>query len=179
MLYSASYESPFGPRTLLSDGESLVGLGGAQTKYFPPLLRGGVTEKPELAIFAETKDWLGRYFAGRKPAISSLRLAPAGSVFRRAVWEVLCDIPYGQWTTYGQVAKTVAERLGKTSLSGQAVGGAVGHNPIGIIIPCHRVVGANGSLTGYGSGIAIKARLLEHEGLDMSNFFIPDKGTAL
>ncbi|MDR1126145.1 MAG: methylated-DNA--[protein]-cysteine S-methyltransferase [Deltaproteobacteria bacterium] len=179
MFYSTWHESPFGRRRLLSDGENLVGLGGEKTKYFPPTMPGGVQEEPDLPVFGATKSWLDSYFAGRQPAISDLPLAPAGSDFRKAVWDVLCGIPYGQWTTYGQVAKLVARRLGRKSMSGQAVGGAVGHNPIGIIIPCHRVVGANGSLTGYGSGLDLKARLLAHEGVDLSGFFIPRRGTAL
>ncbi|MDR3355351.1 MAG: methylated-DNA--[protein]-cysteine S-methyltransferase, partial [Synergistaceae bacterium] len=124
-------------------------------------------------------DWLERYFAGKKPSASELPLAPIGGTFRQEVWGILRAIPHGKVVTYGGIAKMLAEKEGKASISAQAVGGAVGHNPIGIIIPCHRVVGANGSLTGYAGGIAAKARLLEHEGVDMSRLFIPQKGTAL
>ena len=125
------------------------------------------------------KRWLDRYFAGKKPEISELPLAPMGSAFQQGVWELLCEIPYGQVTTYGEIAKKMAARMGKSSMSGQAVGGAVGHNPISIIIPCPRVVGANGSLTGYAGGIKKKVKLLEHEGVDLQKFFIPKEGTAL
>ena len=106
-------------------------------------------------------------------------MAPKGGEFRKAVWDILCKIPYGEVTTYGEIAKEVAVRINKERMSSQAVGGAVGHNPIAIIIPCHRVVGASGSLTGYAGGVDKKAKLLEHEGMDMSHLFKPTKGTAL
>ena len=104
---------------------------------------------------------------------SELPLAPVGSEFRQKVWEILCEIPYGSVITYGDIAKRMAVMLNRPTMSGQAVGGAVGHNPISIIIPCHRVVGGNGSLTGYAGGIATKMKLLELEGVDMSSLFIP------
>jgi methylated-DNA-[protein]-cysteine S-methyltransferase len=118
-------------------------------------------------------EWLGAYFAGRKPGIGDLPLAPNGSAFRWSVWKELLAIPYGEVATYGDIA----ERIG--CKSAQAVGGAVGHNPISIIIPCHRVVGRNGSLTGYAGGLDRKRKLLELEGADMSRLFAPGKGTAL
>ena len=132
-----------------------------------------------LPVFGLAKKWLDAYFAGEKPAISELPLAPNGGEFRQAVWDILCEIPYGQCTTYGAIAQKMAARMGKKTMSSQAVGGAVGHNPISIIIPCHRVVGANGSLTGYAGGIDKKIKLLQHEGADMFGLFIPSKGTAL
>ena len=104
---------------------------------------------------------------------------PIGGEFRQAVWNVRCEIPYGEVTTYGDIAKKIALRMGKRSMSSQAVGGAVAHNPISIIIPCHRVVGSNGSLTGYAGGIHTKIKLLELEGVDMARLFIPKTGTAL
>ena len=106
-------------------------------------------------------------------------MSPAGSNFRRAVWDILCEIPYGGLVTYGDIAKKLAARMNKPGMSGQAVGGAVGHNPISIIIPCHRVVGSNGSLTGYAGGIDKKIQLLQLEGVDMARLFVPAKGTAL
>jgi methylated-DNA-[protein]-cysteine S-methyltransferase len=130
-------------------------------------------EKNDMPIFDAAKQWLDRYFAGGKPGISELPLAPIGGAFRQGVWGILCEIPYGGVMTYGEIAK----RLG--CMSSQAVGGAVGHNPISIIIPCHRVVGAGGSLTGYAGGIQTKITLLELEGVDMSRLFVPGKGTAL
>ncbi len=138
-----------------------------------------MTDNSNLPILTATKNWLDKYFAGQRPAISDLPLAPNGGAFRTAVWNILCEIPYGEVITYGDIAKKMAVKMNKASMSSQAVGGAVGHNPISIIIPCHRVVGSNGSLTGYSGGIGKKIKLLEHEGVDMSKFFTPTKGTAL
>ncbi len=179
MFYSTTHASPLGAILLASDGENLVGLWMDGQKYFAATVQGAIEEKPDLPFFARAKKWLDAYFAGKKPAISELPLAPVGSGFRKAVWGILCEIPYGQCATYGEIAKKMAARMGKKSMSSQAVGGAVGHNPISIIIPCHRVVGSNGSLTGYAGGIGKKVKLLEHEGVDTSRFFIPGKGTAL
>lgn len=114
-------------------------------------------------ILQETKDWLRRYFAGEKPEITELKLNLSGTPFRQKVWKILCEIPYGETVTYGQIAARIAREEGKKKMSAQAVGGAVGHNPIAIIVPCHRVVGSDGSLTGYAYGLDMKRRLLEHE----------------
>ena len=114
-------------------------------------------------LFRSAKVWLDSYFAGGKPAISALPLSPVGSDFRQAVWRLLCEIPYGETNTYGELAHNMAALMGRASMSAQAIGGAVGHNPISIIIPCHRVVGATGSLTGYAGGVAVKSLLLSHE----------------
>lgn len=183
MFYTTDYVSPVGAITLASDGENLVGLWMAGQKYFAETIKSPigkkVEEKSDLPVFISVKKWLDAYFAGKKPVISDLPLAPYGGDFRKAVWDILCEIPYGQCTTYGEIAKKMAIRAGKKSMSSQAVGGAVGHNPISIIIPCHRVVGSNGSLTGFSGGISKKVKLLEHEGTDMSKFFTPRKGTAL
>jgi len=135
--------------------------------------------KNDLPIFRDVKNWLDQYFSGGKPSVSELQLRPAGGEFRQGVWEILCEIPYGIVITYGEIAKRMAEKMGKANMSSQAVGGAVGHNPISIIISCHRVAGTNGSLTGYAGGISTKVKLLEHEGVDMSRFYVPQKGTAL
>jgi len=158
--------------TLACDGENLVGLWLEGQKYHGDTIEA-MAENSDLPIFCAAKQWLDRYFAGEKPTISELSLAPIGGAFRQGVWGILCEIPYGQTTTYGAIAK----RLG--CKSSQAVGGAVGHNPISIIIPCHRVVGANGSLTGYAGGVRTKVKLLELEGVDMSKLFVPKRGTAL
>jgi methylated-DNA-[protein]-cysteine S-methyltransferase len=173
MFYSAQYSSPLGRIMLASEGENLVGLWIEGQKYFARTLTEAVTEKPDLPIFTAVRSWLDSYFAGQKPAISGLPLMPEGGTFRRAVWDILCGIPYGELTTYGEIAETMAARMNKASMSSQAVGGAVGHNPISIIIPCHRVVGKSGSLTGYAGGIDKKIRLLEHEGADISRLFVP------
>lgn len=179
MFYSTKYESPLGLVTLASDGKNIVGLWNDGQKYFAASLKDAVVEKSDLPVFAKVRKWLDDYFAGNKPAISSLPLAPIGGEFRKAVWDILCEIPYGQCTTYGEIANKMAARMNKKSMSSQAIGGAVGHNPISIIIPCHRVVGANGSLTGYAWGIAKKIRLLQLEGVNTENFHTPNKGTAL
>lgn len=181
MYYSTTCPSSLGVLTLACDssGGSLTGLWLEGQKYYGSTISGEMREKSGMPVFDRTKDWLDRYFAGERPRVDELALAPAGSVFRREVWRILCEIPYGEVITYGDVAKKAAERLGRAGMSGQAAGGAVAHNPISIIIPCHRVVGANGSLTGYAGGIQNKIKLLTLEGVDISRFFVPKKGTAL
>jgi len=153
--------------TLASDGSNILGLWLDGQKYHGGTIPSAMIENSDLAIFDTAKKWLDRYFAGEKPAISELPLAPIGGAFRQNVWSILCKIPYGETTTYGDIAKKMATKMGRRTMSSQAVGGAVGHNPISIIIPCHRVVGANGSLTGYAGGIDIKAKLLEWEGVNI------------
>jgi methylated-DNA-[protein]-cysteine S-methyltransferase len=179
MMFQTEIKSPVGVLTLASDGHNLNGLWMAGQKYY----MGTLPEKPAvcdtLPIFAETRHWLGSYFAGGRPAISELPLAPIGSAFRQEVWNILREIPYGEITTYGSIAKRLEAKADGKRVSAQAVGGAVGHNPIAIIIPCHRVVGADGSLTGYAGGLQTKLRLLELEGADLSGLYIPTKGTAL
>lgn len=179
MYYSTNYSSPMGQITLGSNGGNLVGLWIEGQKYFGGTVPETMTQSDNLPVFASAKEWLDKYFAGKKPAISDLPLAPIGGQFRQTVWDILCRIPYGKVTTYGEIAREVAVRMNRPSMSGQAVGGAVGHNPISIIIPCHRVVSASGSLTGYAGGINKKIQLLELEGVDISGLFIPAKGKAL
>lgn len=178
MNYSTTYSSPLGIITLACDGSSLVGLWIEGQKYHGTAFEDDKDCKCK-TIFDAAKKWLDRYFAGEKPSISELPLAPAGSEFRQEVWNILCEIPYGEVTTYGEIAKKMAAKMNRKRMSSQAVGGAVGHNPISVIIPCHRVVGSNGSLTGYAGGIHIKVKLLELEGADMFRLFVPTKGTAL
>lgn len=173
MLYTATCPSPVGLLTLASDGMNLCGLWLEGQKYFGgSILKSASSEtlRKELPVFSRTSDWLDRYFSGKKPLPSELPLAPAGGEFRKLVWEFLCEIPYGEVTTYGALAKKAAAKLGRSSMSSQAIGGAVGHNPISIIIPCHRVVGSNRSLTGYAGGLDVKRALLKLEGLDLSQF---------
>ena len=176
---TTTYPSPLGVLTLGSDGAALTGLWLAGQKYFGAGLPDAPAQRPDLPVFAKARAWLDRYFAGERPAPQELPLRPMGTPFRALVWDLLCQIPYGQVTTYGALAQAVAAELGRPSMSGQAVGGAVGHNPISIIIPCHRVVGSGGSLTGYAGGIAAKVWLLEHEGADLSRLTVPTRGTAL
>jgi methylated-DNA-[protein]-cysteine S-methyltransferase len=173
MTYFTTYGSPVGEITLASDGEGLAGLWIENQKYHGGTLYKGAERKDGLAVFVAAKKWLDRYFRGEKPRPAELPLAPAGGEFRQTVWRILCEIPYGKVTTYGAVAEKTAKKLGRGGMSSQAVGGAVGHNPISIIIPCHRVVGAQGSLTGYAGGFETKIKLLEHEGVDMSRLFVP------
>ncbi len=179
MYYSTTYPSPVGKITLACNEDSLVGLWMEEQKYFGDTIPEKMTEKKDMPIFMLVCEWLDRYFAGGKPSVFELPLAPAGSEFRQGVWSILCDIPYGKVMTYGDIAQKMAVKMNKKSMSGQAVGGAVGHNPISIIIPCHRVVGANGSLTGFAAGLKTKMKLLEHEGVDTSRLFVPARGTAL
>jgi len=162
-----------GKITLACDGANLAGLWFEGQKYFGASIPEKMTKNDDIPIFTAAKNWLDRYFAGKKPAVSELPLAPIGSEFRQKIWKMLCEIPYGEVTTYSGIAKKMAVKMKKENISSQAVGGAVGHNPISIIIPCHRVVGANGSLTGYAGGIDKKIKLLELEGVDMSRLFSP------
>lgn len=161
MLYSAAYSSPLGPIALASDGEALTGLWFAGQKYFPA---APMVPRDDLSVLHAARRWLDAYFAGARPDVRALPLAPAGSDFRQLVWALLLEIPYGQTTTYGALAKQAAGALGLASMSAQAVGGAVGRNPISIVIPCHRVLGVDGSLTGYAGGLDKKQWLLAHEG---------------
>lgn len=184
MYYITKYASPIGTLTLACasnncDENKLVGLWIDGQKYHGFAKSETTSKNNDIAVFRTAKNWLDRYFAGQQPAISELPLAPIGSEFRREVWRILCEIPYGKVSTYGDIAAKTAKIMNKKCMSSQAVGGAVGHNPISIIIPCHRVVGSNGSLTGYAGGIQTKIKLLELEGTDMSRLFVPAKGTAL
>ena len=161
MIYTASYASPLGGILLAADELGLTGLWFTGAKYFGAGLPASAA-KAETPILAETRRWLDIYFAGQCPAVLP-PLHPSGSPFRRAVWDILLTIPYGKTTTYGRIAQQLAAQRGLAHLSAQAVGGAVGHNPISILIPCHRVIGADGSLTGYAEGLDIKEYLLELE----------------
>ena len=173
MVYKTYYDSPVGKLLIASDGENIIGLCIEEQKYYLDKIEKEGIEKDNLEIFDKTRNWIDRYFKQEKPEISEISLAPEGNTFRQYIWELLCEIPYGETITYGELAKKVAKKLNKPSMSAQAVGNAVGHNPISIIIPCHRVVGKNGSLTGYAGGIDKKIKLLEMENVNMEKFFIP------
>ncbi len=175
MLYSTHYLTPVGEYLIVSDGDNITGMWMIGQKYFVHNVKGDIVEKSELPIFTVIKNWLDQYFAGEKPAIFELPLAPRGSEFQQNVWNILIEIPYGEVTTYGKISQKIAILQGKDRMSAQAVGGAVGHNPISIIIPCHRVIGSDGSLTGYAGGIDTKLKLLEHEGIDISTLSIPKR----
>lgn len=173
MQYKNDYKSPMGDIILRSDGEFLTGLWFDGGKSFYDTSSGEIQEKG-LAVFEQTRNWLDIYFSGKIPDFTP-PLSVKGSDFRQAVWEILKEIPYGQTMTYGEIAGRMANQMGLSKMSPQAVGGAVGHNPVSIIIPCHRVVGANGSLTGYAGGIDQKLALLTLEKVDMGHFFLPKK----
>ena len=177
MTFTQYYDSPLGRILLAADEIGLTGLWFEREKYYADNLPEEHTEQ-ETPILAEAKRWLDIYFTGKEPDFLP-PLHPIGSVFRQAVWEILLQIPYGQTITYGEIARQIAEQKGLARMSAQAVGGAVGHNEISVIIPCHRVVGTNGSLTGYAGGIDKKVKMLELEHADMRGFFVPKKGTAL
>lgn len=177
MTYIQKYNSPLGGITIASNGEALTGLWFDGQKYFGDTLSEQYRIK-ELPIFEETKKWLDIYFQGKCPDFTPELLLET-TPFRREVWEIMLAIPYGQTMTYGEIADRIAKQKGISKMSAQAVGGAVGHNSISLIIPCHRVVGTNGSLTGYAGGIDKKVKLLTLEKVNMSGFFVPKKGTAL
>lgn len=166
MKYYTEYMSKVGKLTLASDGEYLIGLWIENQEHFMATIDEEIIRNDNLEVFKEARIWLDRYFNKEKPSIKSLKLKLQGTEFRKNVWNVLCDIPYGKTMTYKQIAKKIEEITGKEKMSAQAVGQAVGHNPISIIIPCHRVVGTDGSLTGYAGGIDVKKKLLEHENIE-------------
>lgn len=173
------YKSPLGDILLAGKDNKLIGLWIEGQKYYLSNLKEKIKENNNEKILLQTKKWLDKYFNGEKPKIEELDLAPIGSEFRQEVWKILCNIPYGEVITYNNISKEIAKKRGIKRMSAQAVGGAVAHNPISIIIPCHRVVGTNGSLTGYAGGINKKIFLLKHENVDMSNLFVPKKGVIL
>ncbi|HAM14670.1 MAG TPA: cysteine methyltransferase [Eggerthellaceae bacterium] len=179
MAYFTTYDSGLiGRLTLASDGTSLIGCWFDNDRYFGCGIDGALTHRDDLPIFEQARSWLDRYFAGAAPDPRELPLAARATAFQLRVREAMLDIPYGQITTYGAIAERIGCETGKRS-SARAVGGAVGHNPLCLIVPCHRVLGANGSLTGFGGGIDMKVKLLEHERVRVDAFRRPKKGTAL
>ena len=176
MQYIDHYRSPLGDILLAADDVGLTGLWFEGQKYFALRLDPEHTGQ-ETPVLEQARRWLDVYFSGREPDFS-VPLHFIGTAFQKEVWELLCEIPYGQTCTYGEIAGKLASRRGLRHLSAQAVGGAVGHNAVSIIVPCHRVVGKNGSLTGYAGGLDKKEALLRLEKVDMSAFFRPKRGTA-
>lgn len=163
MDYNWHYDSPLGGITLASDGEALTGLWFDGQIYFADTMSDD-SKKEELPIFVQTCHWLDSYFSGKEPDFTP-RLKMNTTPFRKAVWEILLTIPFGKTMTYGEIAKLIAQNRGISHMSAQAVGGAVGHNSIALIIPCHRVVGSKGNLTGYAGGLDKKVKLLRLEGV--------------
>lgn len=177
MQYISYYQSPLGKLLLAADQTGITGAWFENQKYYAHSLDAEHTEKVT-PILEDTKRWLDLYFSGKEPDFMP-PLHPSGTPFQMDVWDILRQIPYGTTITYGAVAKEIARRRGIPRMSAQAAGGAVGHNPVSILIPCHRVVGSNGSLTGYAGGIDRKIKLLALEKVQVESYFIPGKGTAL
>ena len=177
MWYTTKYISPIGEILLACDDIGLTGLWFDGQKYYANNLNPNY-KKMENSIFEKVKLWLDMYFSGKEPNfIPPIHMI--GSDFRIDVWKILCQIPYGKTITYGKIANIIAKQKGLLRMSAQAIGGAVGHNAMSIIIPCHRVVGINGSLTGYAGGIDKKVKLVSLEGVNMEKLFLPKRGTAL
>ena len=167
--YVTRYASPIGELTITGDDAVIRGVWFENQRCFENATKIDLETRNNARPFLETKAWLNDYFAGGRPEIGGLPLFPEGSDFQEEVWKLLLEIPYGEVTTYGALAEKIAEKRGIPQMSAQAVGGAVGHNPISIIIPCHRVIGADGSMTGYGGGVDKKIKLLELEGAEIRN----------
>ena len=176
MIYKTYYNSPVGKLLIASKDGKLIGLWIEGQKYYLGKIKEELIENDKEEILVKTKKWLDKYFLGENPKISDLDISLNGTSFEKVVWELLKKIPYGEVTTYKELSKKVAKKLGKEKMSAQAVGGAIGHNPISIIIPCHRVVGTDGSLTGYAGGIDKKVKLLKHEKVNMEKLYIPKQG---
>lgn len=176
MKYMMTYRSSMGDITLASDGEVLTGLWLEGQKYYARGLERAREEK-DFPVFRQATEWLDIYFSGKEPGFTPPLLLQ-GSDFRKEVWAILTAIPYGRTRTYGDIARELAQKRRLPRMSAQAVGGAVGHNSISIIVPCHRVVGANGNLTGYAGGIEKKIALLKLEGVNTDGFFVPARSTA-
>ena len=176
MQYISHYSSPLGTILLAADEIGLTGLWFEGQKYFALYLDKEHEEK-ELPVLKQAKTWLDIYFSGREPDFMP-PMHMLGTAFQKEVWEILRTIPYGETTTYGGIAAKIAKKRGLTRMSAQAVGNAVGRNELSILIPCHRVVGTNGSLTGYAGGIDKKTALLKLEGAYRGNFFVPKHSTA-
>lgn len=177
MQYTSQYHSPLGEILIAADDIGLTGLWFEGQKYYA-LHLDKENQEQETQILKDTKRWLDIYYSGQEPNFK-LPLHFTGTDFQNEVWEILCSIPYGKTMTYGEIANILAKRKGLERMSAQAVGGAVGHNEISIIVPCHRVVGSQGSLTGYAGGIDKKVSLLQLEKVNMDRFYVPKKGTAL
>ena len=159
MYYSTNYESPLGEMLIVSDGETICGVWFYGQKHFKSTVVGKTIHDDGLSIFKQVKQWFEDYFNGKNPQIN-FQLKPEGSKFRQKVWKILSEIPYGETLTYGEIASKISPNM-----SAQAVGGAVGRNPISILIPCHRVLGRDGKLTGYTAGLDKKIELLKIENI--------------
>ncbi|WP_288291824.1 methylated-DNA--[protein]-cysteine S-methyltransferase [uncultured Varibaculum sp.] len=172
--YIQFYDSPLGELVMSSDGNALIGLGLASQQAARVAIVGRCPQEKSLPIFQETARWLDTYFRGRAPFFTP-KLTLSGSDFQKRVCEIMLTIPFGKTITYGEIAAQIARERGIPRMSAQAVGGAVGANPILLIVPCHRVIGAGGNLTGYGAGMERKIQLLTLEKVDMTSLYVPKK----
>ena len=172
MHYVSHYESPLGAMTMASDGEHLTGLWFDGQKYDRSTIDGNAELKPHLPVFTQTAQWLEAYFGGTDPGFTP-PIRVEGSDFKRMVTSIMLSIPFGTTSTYARIAAEVARRTGRKQMSAQAVGGAVGHNPIALIVPCHRVLASDGGLRGYAGGVDRKEWLLKMEGVNMSGLSTP------
>ena len=165
MDYTVTYSSPIGEILIASDGRNIIGLWLAGQKHFAKGLQQPVLDGKDVPVLHTAIQWLDAYWQGKNPPAETLPLKPRGTAFQQKVWHLLLKIPYGTTVSYGSLAKKIAAQDGLAAMSAQAVGNAVGRNPISVMIPCHRVIGANRSLTGYDGGISLKAAILRHEGV--------------
>ena len=172
MHYLSHYESPLGAMTMASDGEHLTGLWFDGQNYDRSTISDDAVVQPHLPVFTQTAQWLDTYFEGTDPGFTP-PIRVEGSDFKKMVTSIMLSVPFGATSTYARIAAEVARRLGRKQMSAQAVGGAVGHNPITLIVPCHRVLASDGSLRGYAGGVDRKERLLEMEGVNMSGLSTP------
>lgn len=170
MLYKQEYASPLGTIILLSREEALVGVWFAGQKYVGAAYDLEAAVSKPTPVLTQTAAWLTAYFAGERPDADAIALAPETTAYRRQVLALLRQVPYGETITYKELAARLFAADGKKSSSPRAIGTAVGHNPISLLIPCHRVVGSDGSLTGYAGGLDRKLELLALEGVDRSHF---------
>lgn len=178
-MYKSFYDSPLGKIILTSDGINITELCFLSSRFKDRTIVNSKDINDNLEIIIKAKNWLDRYFRGENPSPKEIKIKLVGTDFEKCVWKEISKVKYGETITYGELAKIVAKRLKKEKMSAQAVGHSVGINPICIIVPCHRIMGANGNLTGYGEGIGKKIALLKLEGAYKENFYIPKKGNAL
>ena len=179
-VYSAAYRHPeLGELTLASDGDYVVGLWFEGQKYFGAGAHQRLESGDGVPVLDAARVWLDRYFAGDPLPAAALPCRPSGTAFQRRVWAILSDIPFGTVRTYADIAAQIAREDSRERALARAVGAANGRNPLSIILPCHRVVGSSGSLTGYAGGIERKIWLLEHEGVDTTSLYVPKRGTGL
>ena len=179
MIYTSNYKSPLGNITIASEEENIIGLWFENQKYYLSSIKEKTIDNDDDKAIIKAKKWLDKYFNNEYPSIKELPLNLKGTEFQLLVWNILKEIPYGETMSYKEIADRIAKSKKLKGMSAQAVGGAVGHNPISIIVPCHRVVGSHGNLTGYAGGLDKKIYLLKHENVDVTKYYIKEKGNLI